>query len=232
MRKVVALALVTGLLAVSLVVAAGDGPVRVQASHGNLNVHVHDDFYHPAGAFVVGPGTDHALAKAACEKANPDAPCDAVIHAGDTITWVAPAPLAQNLHTVTECTGPAFIVCGANVSAANPTGDSGVRNPPPDTGSDAWPYGPIQFNTPGTYYYRCEVHPDVMRGRIVVLPGSVGGSVELPAGRGDSALEESDSPGGRGSLVLAAALGAVAVAVMAGGWYAWRRRRGSQPKTG
>ena len=224
MGKAVASGVAAGLLAVSLLVAADDGPVPVQASHGNLNVHVHDDFYHPAGAFVVGPGTDHTLAEAACETANPFAACDAVIHEGDTITWVAPAPLAVNLHSVTECTGNTFSICGPAVSAANPIGDSGVRNPPPDVGSDAWPYGPVQFNSAGTYYYRCEIHPSVMRGRIVVL-GGVGGAVELPVLDGDVALEQSDSRGSGAPLALA--LAAVAVAALAaGGLYAWRSRRG------
>ena len=222
MRKAIPSALATGLLALGLLLIAGDGAGPVQATHGNFNVHVHDDFYHPTGAFIVGVGTDHALAETACEKANPDAACDAVIHPGDTITWVAPAPLAQNQHTVTECTGSAFSVCGSNVSAANPIGDSGVRNPPPDTGSDAWPYGPIQFNAPGTFYYRCELHPSVMRGRIVVL-GGVGGVTELPAQGSKSALKESDSSAGRDYATLAAVLGSAAVVLAAGAWYGRRR---------
>ena len=224
MRKVVASAVAAGLLAVTMLVAAGDGAGPVQASHGNLNVHVHDDYYHPAGKFIVGSGTDHALAKAACEAAAPDVECDAVIHVGDTITWVAPSPLAANPHTVTECTGPSFAVCGPAVSAANPIGDSGVRNPPPDTGPDAWPYGPVQFNTAGIYYYRCEVHPNVMRGRVVVQESSVGGIVQGLGGEPAARSESAEGSGSGKVLSLAAALGLGFVMAASGVWYARRRQ--------
>src|SRR3970040_12124 len=116
MRKVILSALAVGL--VSLLLVAGNGVTPAQATHGNLNVHVHDDFYHPTGAFIVGPGTDHALAKAACQVANPDPQCDAVIHVGDPLTWPSPSPLAANPHPVTECTDGPFAVCGPAVSLA------------------------------------------------------------------------------------------------------------------
>jgi len=225
MRKVVASAVAAGLLAVTMLVTAGDGAGPVQASHGNLNVHVHDDYYHPAGKFIVGSGTDHALAKAACETANPDAECNAVIHVGDTITWVSPSPLAVNPHTVTECTSPSFAVCGPAVSAANPIGDSGVRNPP-SPGPSGWPYGPIQFNTPGVYYYRCEVHPNVMRGRVVVQETGVGGIVREAGGEPAARSESAEGPGSGKVLSLAAALGLGFVVAAGGAWYARRRLLG------
>ena len=168
MRTFSALTLGAGLLAIGLLLMARGGTEPAQANPGNLDVHVHDDFFHPKGKFLVGGATDHSLAKAGCEKASPDAECDAAISVGDTLTWVAPAPLAVNTHSVTECTDNTFTTCGSTADPNNPIGDSGVRNPPPATGSDAWPYGPVQFNTAGTFYYKCLVHPDVMRGRIVV----------------------------------------------------------------
>jgi plastocyanin len=193
-RKILVLA-----TAVSLLVAAG-GSSTATASHGNLNVHVHDDFYHPAGAF--GVPTNHSTAQAACQLANPSASCDAVIHEGDTITWVSPAPLAANVHTVTECTGSSFSVCGPSVAAGNPIGDSGTRNPP-SPGPSGWPYGPVQFTAAGTYFYRCDIHPDVMRGRIVVLPAitptpvaPVGGDVRLLSDRAEQALAPDGSSTG------------------------------------
>jgi plastocyanin len=209
------------LLVMALLIVSSDGAAPALAAV-NKNVHVHDDFYHPAGAFVVGPGTDHNLAQAACQKANPDAACDATIHVGDTITWVSPAPLAANVHTVTECTDNSFSVCGANVDPINPIDNSGLRAPP-NPGPSGWPYGPVAFNVVGTYYYRCEVHPAVMRGRIVVTQGPVGGEVEIAAQRGgDASASESGSSSG-GYALIAAAGAAVAIALAAAGWYARRR---------
>ena len=179
----------------------------------NLNVHVHDDFYHPAGYFNPGPGTDHFVAKANCQGLNPSPTCDANINAGDTITWVAPAPLAVNPHTVTECTDGTFTVCGPAVSLANPIGDSGVRAAP-SPGPSGWPYGAVAFNSGGTYYYRCEVHPSTMRGRVVVLPNTaVGGGV----------LVFTDSSSG--TLYVWAIVGAAALAMAAAGGTTWRRNR-------
>lgn len=192
------------------------------ASPANLNVHVHDDFYHPAGAFIVGTGTDHNVAQAACQTASPAPACDAVIPVGDTITWVAPAPLAMNPHSVTECTDGTFSVCGPAASAANPIGDSGVTAPPP-TG---WPYGPVQFNAPGTYYYRCEVHPSDMRGRIVVQ-GPVVGGIVLDTQGDTAALDanSSSSTGGGPAAMAGIAAAAIASVIALGslGWYARRR---------
>lgn len=168
MRLIWTVIAAVSLLAVGLLLVATGGPEPAQATHGNVEVHVHDNFYHTKGAFLVSGATDHNLAKSACEKASPDAQCDTAIHVGDTITWVAPAPLAALLHTVTECIDNTFATCGAAVDANNPIGDSGTRTPPPDVAPSGWPYGPVQFNTVGTFYYNCTVHPDVMRGRVVV----------------------------------------------------------------
>jgi plastocyanin len=200
-------------LAVAVILLTGFPATQPANATVNLNVHVHDDFYHPAGYFVVGPGTDHFVAKANCQAVQPAPTCDALINAGDTITWVAPAPLATNLHTVTECTDNTFSVCGPAVDPNNPIGDSGVRQPP-SPGPSGWPYGAVTFNNSGTYYYRCEVHPGNMRGRIVVAPNTaVGGSV----------LVFTDSKDG--SVYVWALVGAAALAMAAAGGVSWRRRR-------
>ena len=202
-------ALAAGLLAVAaaVVLVVPGSPV---AAAINKQAHVHDDYYHPVGAFIVGPGTDHNLAMAACQVANPPSTCNTVIQEGDSVTWVAPSPFAVNVHTVTECSSNTFSVCGTG-SSPGPIDDSGPRNPPLP-GPSQWPYGPITFANEGTYYYRCEVHPTTMRGRVVVL-GPVGGVVELPY-----------LPGGDASL-LPYVLGTIGVALVLGAGGSLARRR-------
>ena len=106
----------------------------------------------------------------------------------------------------------------------NPIGYSGVRNPP-SPGPSGWPYTTGPFTTPGTYYFSCDVHPDVMRGRVVVQPASVGGFVELV----DANTGHVHTPGMDMSsdsafpylLVGAIGVGIVAlVALVGGGFYA------------
>lgn len=231
MRTLMFLLIIAALVTTAALVTLVGGGTTTEATHGNFMVHVHDNFYHPMGGFIVGTGTDHAVAKAACEKANPDAACDAVIHAGDSITWVAPPPLAMNPHTVTECTDNTFSTCGPSVDPGNPIGDSGARNPPPDVPPLGWPYGPVTFYAPGTYYYLCEIHPSVMRGRIVVQPLAVGGVVDDLDHSGHALLatddDDSSSTGGNATLATALASGSAAFLVVTGAaWYArkrWRR---------
>jgi plastocyanin len=204
------------------------GPQQAEASHGNLNVHVHDDYYHPAGAFAISSVTDHNLARAACEVGDPPLSCDAIIHVGDTITWVSPAPLAVNPHTVTECTDNTFAVCGAGVSAANPIEDSGLRAPP-SPGPSGWPYV-VQFNTAGTYHYVCTVHPNVMRGRILVIEESnpsVGGVVTFDGSTeaASPAAAPSDGDGGTLTTALVASLAVAAMLSVAATGFALVRAR-------
>jgi plastocyanin len=201
--------------------------VAPAVSAGNLSVHVHDDYYHPPGAFAVNGVTSHPTAKATCESANPPPACDAVIRVGDSITWVAPAPLAVNPHTVTECTDGTFTTCGAGVAAGNPIEDSGLRAPP-SPGPSGWPYGPIQFSDPGTYYYICVIHPDVMRGRVVVLANpSVGGVTEFDGGTHTSHASAPDAveSGGSMSAGVLAAIAAVGLAATGVASLAWVRVR-------
>ena len=190
--------------------ALGGGPVQA----ANIFVaHVHDDYFHPTGGFVVGP--NHITAKALCESASPDPSCTATINEGDSVNWVAPAPLAVNPHTVTECTDGTWTTCGAGSSAPNPIEDSGVRFQP------GWPYL-VQFDDPGTFYYRCEIHPTVMRGAVTVIPG-VGGTVELLGTSGDSAAA-SESAGDGSSLTYIVLAASGAMMVMATGGLILRRK--------
>jgi plastocyanin len=206
----------TALAAAVVLLAGWPAPTPAKAAV-NLNVHVHDDYYHPAGYFIVGPGTDHFVAKANCQGLMPAATCDALINAGDTITWVAPPPLAVNPHSVTECTDGTFSTCGPAVDPNNPIGDSGTRMPP-SPGPSGWPYGAVQFDDGGTYYYNCTIHPTTMRGRIVVLPNTaVGGSVLL------------FSDDSEGSVYVWALIGTAALAMGAAAGVTWRRRRQEEP---
>lgn len=208
MRRFKLLAFAAGLVTMAsfaIFVATGSSPADAVAVI--KQTHVHDDYYHPAGTFLVGPSTDHNLAQIGCQQANPVPECDTIINTGDSVRWVAPAPLAVNLHSVTECTDNTFSVCGAGTASPNPIEDSGFRAQP------GWPYQ-VQFNNAGTYYYRCEVHPATMVGRVVVsfVAGSVGGTVDLPLMRDASnAAPVSDDGSGTEWLpyALIAAIGLV-----------------------
>lgn len=207
-RLILAASAATAIAAIAVLLTGSQfiEPVRAAA---NLAVHVHDDYYHPAGGFASpGPGTNHALAQGACQVPNPAPACDAQISVGDSITWISPSPFATNQHSVTECTDNTFLVCGAGVSAQNPIDDSGIRNPPMP-GPSGWPYGPITFNVAGTYYYRCEVHPASMRGRIVVANAAVGGTVDVLGGGLDSGSPTTWAIGAAAALVLLAGTGGV-----------------------
>lgn len=203
------------LSAVTLLLGQG-GAAPVQASHGIVDKHVHDDYFHPTQGFAVG--LNHATAKALCEGLQPDTTCTAVIHAGDSVRWVAPAPLAVNPHSVTECTDNTFSNCGAGVAPGNPIEDSGVLDPP-DPGPSGWPYQ-VQFDNPGIFYYRCEVHPTTMRGVVQVIaengapgPPPVGGLVGLVNGERSTPASESSAVSGTELLaIVLAALGAVTLA--------------------
>jgi plastocyanin len=204
MRRLIAVAMAVGIVSLAVLSLSGRGPDPVAATHGVFNKHVHDDYFHPTGSFVPGPG--HAQAKALCEGATFNNACIATIHEGDAISWVAPAPLAVNPHSVTECTDNTFTVCGAGTSSPNPIEDSGVRFQP------GWPYN-VTFNDAGTFYYRCEVHPTIMRGQVTVL-GDVGGTVELPGngGAGAPAAAAGDDSSSTPYLLVAGLVALVAAA--------------------
>jgi plastocyanin len=77
--------------------------------------------------------------------------CDTTVTAGDTVIWTGVA----GFHTVTECDA-SFSECPPSGGFASEAITQGVT------------YSHV-FTTPGTYPYRCDVHPGEMRGRIIVL---------------------------------------------------------------
>lgn len=80
--------------------------------------------------------------------------CETVIQAGETVVWDFSG--ATLTHSTTEC--------GASC-------DSPTNTPFWDSGfvSDGSTFDvSFPFDQAGTYLYRCRVHPDLMRGRIVV----------------------------------------------------------------
>lgn len=80
--------------------------------------------------------------------------CPTTVTAGETILWNYAAGVTQ--HTVTECDAQ-FIFC-PNQGGFN-SGYFAVGNSFRHT-----------FNEPGTFYYRCNVHPSDMRGSVLVQP--------------------------------------------------------------
>jgi plastocyanin len=226
------LAVAAAIVVAAIAVVTRDGGTPASATHGNFNVHTHDDYFHPTGSFVPGPG--HVTAKALCEAGTPDTTCTSVIHVapGDSVTWITANPPTVNPHTVTECESGDFVNCGPAADPANPIGDSGFRAPS-SPGPSGFPYGPISFPNPGFYYYRCEIHPSVMRGIVQVIannapPGGVGGTAGLlNENAGAPRSEVADDEG----TALAVLFAAGAVVVLAGAGtaaYAWRRARTDQ----
>ena len=145
--------------------------------------------------------------------------CTTTITAGDTVTW----DVLETAHTVTEC--------DATYTTCPPTGgfDSGVVF-----------FGQSfsqTFPTVGSFPYRCNLHPNPMRGVVVVNAAPtdtptptavpVGGVVELAAGPSDPA--DAQQRGGRFTLELAALAVALAAVGVAGvSWHRSRRRSGSR----
>ena len=85
--------------------------------------------------------------------------CPTSIKTGDTVTWnwVGSAP-----HTSTACSDANFSTCGAAQGWDSGSKTSGTFS--------------RTFNTAGTFFYRCQIHPTTMRGRIEVVQDSDGDS--------------------------------------------------------
>jgi hypothetical protein len=89
-----------------------------------------------------------------CDSAHSGVVCVTTINVGDSVMWTNNTIF---VHTVTECDG----TCG--LPSSSPIFDSGSISP-----SGSYTY---QFNTAGTFNYQCEVHPNEMKGQIVVQAG-------------------------------------------------------------
>ena len=136
-------------------------------------------------------------------------PCDTNISVGDTVSWNWTGILP---HTATEC--------GTNWSKLSISTCVGADWDSPTQSSGSFQQ---TFNTAGTFYYLCEVHPTQMRGRIIVS-AAVGGIAELPDMAG-TPLDAPDSSGGNTGLLAAVIAAATAGALKIGGaaWYARKR---------
>ena len=86
-----------------------------------------------------------------CDASFTSSVCEKTVNAGDTVLW----KVASGVHTVTECDS-AFTACP-------PAGgfDSGTLN-----GGSEFSH---TFSSPGAFYYRCNIHPDQMRGKATVV---------------------------------------------------------------
>lgn len=86
-----------------------------------------------------------------CDPSHDDGICQTTINVGDAVQWRG---VGQNPHTTTECRG------NLDVCPAPHLWDSNPRD------SDRFVF---TFDSPGTFVYRCQIHPNTMRGKIVVL---------------------------------------------------------------
>jgi plastocyanin len=77
--------------------------------------------------------------------------CPTTIKVGDTVTW----NFVGGTHNTTACSDSTFTTCNAAQGWASPNQSSGTS--------------PHTFNTTGTFYYECTLHPTQMRGRIDVI---------------------------------------------------------------
>jgi len=113
-------------------------------------------------AAVVLPAGHEALAQPAtttihvgdlyfCDPAYENGVCETTVSAGDTVEWQW---VGSEMHTATECAGD-FAGC-----PEPHLWDAPIQN----AGSFSF-----TFDTPGAYLYRCQAHPDQMRGRVTVL---------------------------------------------------------------
>ena len=82
--------------------------------------------------------------------------CDVTIREGDTVTWDFTGAILP--HTSTECGAS----CVSPVPAGQALWNSGTL------GAGNGGTFSFTFNTPGTYRYYCQFHPELQRGRIIV----------------------------------------------------------------
>jgi len=104
--------------------------------------------------------------------------CETDVHAGDTVVWNFSQAMEQ--HTTTECGG------SCDGPSMQPVWNSGTIDPG----------GTFQFRftQPGTYLYRCQVHPLQMRGRIVVAAVAPAVRPTSPSGQTPSGQTPSANP--------------------------------------
>ena len=86
-----------------------------------------------------------------CQPAFQNGVCETAITAGDTVEWQW---AGTEHHTSTECGGD-LDICPEPHLWDSPVQTAGTFS--------------FTFDSPGTYVYRCQIHPSEMRGAIVVL---------------------------------------------------------------
>jgi len=144
--------------------------------------------------------------------------CEKTVNVGDTVTW----KIEDGTHTVTQC-------------------DNSLSTCPPTGGFDAGLLSKGQefshvFNTAGTFAYRCNVHPNLMRGRVIVLASATATPTPSPAQTAAPSATSTPTPaaapttggpaGSDGPAGWAYALTTAGVAAaLAGGALALRSRR-------
>jgi plastocyanin len=81
--------------------------------------------------------------------------CPTTVQPGDTVTW----NWVSGFHNTTSCPDGTFTNCtGQNWASPSQSSGTFVH----------------QFNSLGTFYYLCTIHPDAMRGRIDVIQDTDG----------------------------------------------------------
>ncbi len=144
-----------------------------------------------------------------CDEADQGGVCETDVSAGDTITW----SVESGTHRVVQCADDTFATCP-------PTGGfDGGNFSSGDTFSQT-------FTAPGTYYYKCQIHPSEMRGEIVVAAAATNSPSPAPTGASSgtasptatagSVPQTGGAPGNGGSDVWAYALLAAGMALLAG----------------
>ena len=126
--------------------------------------------------------------------------CETTVNEGDTVEWQFSANVQ---HTTTECSDD-HDTCSAPHLWDSPVLSSGGF--------------PFTFDTPGTFLYRCQLHPGQMRGSITVVavaePSPTAQASAVPSGGGvppadgGAALSWGAVAGGAMLIVAAAALAA------------------------
>jgi hypothetical protein len=86
-----------------------------------------------------------------CDRSYEDGVCVTTVNAGETVTWQW---VGRKPHTTTAC-GGSLDKCPKPRSWDSPVQESGAFS--------------YTFDSAGTFFYRCQLHPDEMRGQIVVL---------------------------------------------------------------
>ncbi len=98
-----------------------------------------------------------------CVAADSGQVCETDITAGDTITW----SVETGTHRVVQCTDSNFTAC------------------PPTGGFDGGNFSTGQtfshtFATAGTYFYKCQIHPAEMMGKVVVAAAATASPTVAP----------------------------------------------------